>query len=143
MAKAKIDIERVDLEPATSDYMGRYRMVDIALDTYPYPGGGTTCDALYMGVPVVARYGRRRGSRFGLSLLKNVGVSELAAADARSYIEKAVALAHDADLLDQLHRTLRAHLAASPVMQAAHYMEELERFYCTAVERKKEESDEG
>ena len=143
MTKAKIDIERVDLEPATSDYMERYRMVDIALDTYPYPGGGTTCDALYMGVPVVTRYGRRRGSRFGLSLLKNVGVSELAAADARSYIEKAVALAQDADLLDQLHRTLRAHLAASPVMQAAPYMEELERFYCKAVERKKEESDEG
>ena len=143
MAKAKIDIERVDMEPATSDYMERYRTVDIALDTYPYPGGGTTCDALYMGVPVVTRYGRRRGSRFGLSLLKNVGISELAAADARSYIEKAVALAQDADLLDQLHRTLRVHLAASPVMQAAHYMEELERFYCTAVERKKEESDEG
>ena len=139
MAKAQIDIERVDLEPATSDYMERYRTVDIALDTYPYPGGGTTCDALYMGVPVVTRYGRRRGTRFGLSLLKNVGLSELAAADARTYIEKAVALAHEADLLDELHRTLHARFIASPVMQAPHYMEELERFYCMAVERKKEE----
>ena len=139
MAKAKIDIERVDMEPATSDYMERYRTVDIALDTYPYPGGGTTCDALYMGVPVVTRYGRRRGTRFGLSLLKNVGLSELAAADARTYIEKAVALAHEADLLDELHRMLHARFIASPVMQAPHYMEELERFYCMAVERKKEE----
>ena len=139
MAKAQIDIERVDLEPATSDYMERYRTVDIALDTYPYPGGGTTCDALYMGIPVVTRYGRRRGTRFGLSLLKNVGLSELAAADARTYIEKAVALAHEADLLDELHRTLHARFIASPVMQAPHYMEELERFYCMAVERKKEE----
>ena len=138
MGKAQIDIERVDLEPATSDYMERYRTVDIALDTYPYPGGGTTCDALYMGVPVVTRYGRRRGTRFGLSLLKNVGLSELAAADARTYIEKAVALAHEADLLDELHRTIHARFIASPVMQAPHYMEELERFYCMAVERKKE-----
>ena len=139
MAKAQIDIERVDLEPATRDYMERYRPVDIALDTYPYPGGGTTCDALYMGIPVVTRYGRRRGTRFGLSLLKNVGLSELAAADARTYIEKAVALAHEADLLDELHRTIHARFIASPVMQAPHYMEELERFYCMAVERKKEE----
>ena len=138
MAKAKIDVARVDLEPATSDYMERYASVDIALDTYPYPGGGTTCDALYMGVPVITRFGRRRGSRFGLSLLKNIGLFELAAADGTAYIEKAAALAKDRELLDELHKTLRARFAASPVMQATHYMEELERFYCMAMERKKE-----
>ena len=143
MAKAQIDIGRVDLEPATSDYMERYLTVDIALDTYPYPGGGTTCDALYMGVPVVTRYGRRRGTRFGLSLLKNAGLESLAAADARAYIEKAAALAHDAELLDGLHRQLRARFAASPVMQATGYMEELERFYRMAVKRKKGEQGEA
>ena len=125
--------------PATSDYMERWLAVDIALDTYPYPGGGTTCDALYMGVPVVTRYGRRRGTRFGLSLLKNVGLEALAAADGRAYIEKAAALAHDAALLDELHRTLRSRLAASPVMQATSYMAEIERFYELAVEKKMEE----
>ena len=139
LAKAQIDIARVDLEPATSDYMERWLAVDIALDTYPYPGGGTTCDALYMGVPVVTRYGRRRGTRFGLSILKNVGLDELAAADGRAYIEKAAALAHDAALLDELHRTLRSRLAASSVMQATSYMAELERFYELAVEKKMEE----
>ena len=143
MAKAHIDIGRVDLEPATSDYMERYLTVDIALDTYPYPGGGTTCDALYMGVPVVTRYGRRRGTRFGLSLLKNAGLESLAAADARAYIEKAAALAHDAELLDGLHRQLRARFAASPVMRATGYMEELERFYRMAVKRKKGEEGEA
>ena len=143
MAKSQIDIGRVDLEPATSDYMERYLMVDIALDTYPYPGGGTTCDALYMGVPVVTRYGRRRGTRFGLSLLKNAGLESLAAADARAYIEKAAALAHDAELLDGLHRQLRARFAASPVMRATGYMEELERFYRMAVKRKKGEEGEA
>ena len=143
MAKSQIDIGRVDLETATSDYMERYLMVDIALDTYPYPGGGTTCDALYMGVPVVTRYGRRRGTRFGLSLLKNAGLESLAAADARAYIEKAAALAHDAELLDGLHRQLRARFAASPVMRATGYMEELERFYRMAVKRKKGEEGEA
>ena len=143
MAKSQIDIGRVDLEPATSDYMERYLTVDIALDTYPYPGGGTTCDALYMGVPVVTRYGRRRGTRFGLSLLKNAGLESLAAADARAYIEKAAALAHDAELLDGLHRQLRARFAASPVMRATGYMEELERFYRMAVKRKKGEEGEA
>ena len=142
MAKAQIDIERVDLEPATSDYMERYLAVDIALDTYPYPGGGTTCDALYMGVPVVTRYGRRRGTRFGLSLLKNAGLESLAAADGKAYIEKAAALAHDAELLDELHRQLRTRLADSPVMQATGYMEEMERFYCMAMEQKKGETGE-
>ena len=138
-ARAGFAAGTVEFRRASSDYLAQYLDVDIALDTWPYPGGGTTCDALYMGVPVVTRYGRRRGTRFGLSLLKNVGLSELAAADARTYIEKAVALAHEADLLDELHRTLHARFIASPVMQAPHYMEELERFYCMAVERKKEE----
>ncbi|MBR1697111.1 MAG: hypothetical protein IJ712_02665, partial [Anaerovibrio sp.] len=67
LEKSGLDLERVILEPATNTYMSRYLDVDIALDTYPYPGGGTTCDALYMGVPVISRYGKRRGSRFGLS----------------------------------------------------------------------------
>ena len=133
------DMSRVQFECATKDYMWRYLDVDIALDTFPWPGGGTTCDALYMGVPVVTRYGRRRGTRFGLSILKNAGLDELAAADGRAYIEKAAALAHDAALLDELHRTLRSRLAASSVMQATSYMAELERFYELAVEKKMEE----
>ena len=71
--------------------------------------------------------------------MKNVGLDELAAADGRAYIEKAAALAHDAALLDELHRTLRSRLAASSVMQATSYMAELERFYELAVEKKMEE----
>lgn len=103
--------------------------MDIALDTYPYPGGGTTCEALYMGVPVVSRYGRRHGSRFGYSLLCNTGLEELTAETEEAYVEKAVALAEDEELLAALHRILRDRFASSPVMDAKGYVGEVEAAY--------------
>ena len=123
------DMDRVWLEPATSDYMERYLDVDIALDTYPYPGGGTTCDALYMGVPVISRYGSRHSSRFGLSVLQGVGLGELAVDSVPAYIERATALAGDMDLLDALHQRLRNLMLRSPLMDARGYVQELEQAY--------------
>lgn len=123
------DLGRVILEPATNTYMNRYLDVDISLDTYPYPGGGTTCDSLYMGVPVVSRYGIRRGSRFGLSILSNTGLGELAVSSVDEYIERAVGLASDVELLDVLHKNLRKMMSSSPIMDGKKYMEELEEAY--------------
>ena len=100
-------LERVTFEMGTKEYMERYLDVDIALDTYPWPGGGTTCDTLYMGVPLVTRYGERRSTRFSYGLLQNLGLGELTAATVDDYIEKAVALASDEELLDMLHKNLR------------------------------------
>lgn len=128
-AEHGIDSWRLILEPTTSDYMQRYLAVDIALDTYPYTGGGTTLDALYMGVPVVSRYGRRRGSRFGLSILANAGIPWLAVSNVQAYIDLAVALAGDRELLDELHLGLRNLLRRSNVMNGRKYMKELERYY--------------
>ncbi|WP_297569126.1 hypothetical protein [uncultured Anaerovibrio sp.] len=124
-----IDIGRIELEAATNTYMNRYLDVDIALDTFPYPGGGTTCDALYMGVPVVSLYGKRRGSRFGLSILNNVGLGELAVSDINDYIDRAVGLANDVELLDVLHKNLRKMMSESPIMDGKKYMSELEAAY--------------
>ncbi|MBR2142018.1 hypothetical protein [Anaerovibrio sp.] len=124
-----LDISRIELEAATNTYMNRYLDVDIALDTYPYPGGGTTCDALYMGVPVISRYGKRRGSRFGLSILSNTGLGELAVSNINEYIERAVGLATDEELLDVLHKNLRRMMNSSPIMDGKKYMEELEKAY--------------
>ena len=121
-----LPLGRVELEADSSDYMTRYLEVDIALDTYPYTGGGTTCDALYMGVPVISLYGQRRGSRFGLSLLQNAGLGELACGDAEAYGAKALALARDTELLDALHKNLRPMLLASPLMDTQNYIRELE-----------------
>ncbi len=128
-AAAGLDMERVIFEQATTDYMNRYLDVDIALDTYPYPGGGTTCDALYMGVPVISRYGSRHSSRFSYSILQNIGLGELAVTSWQAYVQRAVTLARDVDLLDLLHRNLRTMMKQSAVMDVGNYMHELEREY--------------
>ena len=122
LREAGLPMERVMLENSSKQYMGRYNAVDIALDTFPYVGGGTTCDALYMGVPVVSLYGRRHGTRFGYSLLMNTGLGEMAAATEAEYVEKAVALAGDAGLLSALHREIPDMFRNSPVMDAAAYL---------------------
>lgn len=128
-AQAGFDMERVIFEPATREYMERYLDVDIALDTYPYPGGGTTCDALYMGVPVITRYSERHSTRFSYSILSNVGLEELTAISGQEYVEKAVALAKDTELLDVLHKNLRNMMMASPLMRQDAYVNELEAHY--------------
>ena len=128
-AKIGYQAGQLELRGGSPDYLAEYAEIDIALDTYPYPGGGTTCETLYMGVPVISRYGERHGSRFGYSLLVNVGIGELAAATEQEYIEKAVSLAHDRDLLSLLHQNLRPMMIKSPVMDARNYVSEVEKAY--------------
>ena len=123
------DMSRVQFECATKDYMWRYLDVDIALDTFPWPGGGTTCDALYMGVPVVSYYTERHSTRFTYSLLANIGLSDLASTSLSDYVETAVALAGNLDLLDALHRELRDRMKASPIMDQERYIREMEECY--------------
>ncbi len=123
------DMKRVDFAPTTDPYMQEYLNVDIALDSYPYPGGGTTCDALYMGVPVVSMYGKQHGTRFGYSILKNVGLEELAVQTPVEYITKAVALANDWELLDALHINLRKMMLESPLMDEKIYLRDIENAY--------------
>lgn len=123
--------------------MLRYLDMDIALDTYPYGGCGTTFEALYMGVPVVSMYGERRSSRFGLSILNNAGIGELAVPTADEYVERAVALAHDWELLDVLHKNLRTMLENSTAMDGRRYVREMETQYEKILQeaREKECSD--
>ena len=133
LARLGFDLDRIVLEPATTDYMERYLDVDIALDTYPWPGGGTTCDALYMGVPVVTMYGTRRSTRFSYAMLHLVGAEELAITSVSAYISCAVSLAKDLDRLDEMHRTLRRKMETSPLMDQAGYMRALEEAYIMAL----------
>ena len=121
-----VDVSRVELRGNTLDYLREYDDVDIALDTFPYTGGITTCEALYMGVPVVSLYGDRHGTRFGLSILKNIGLEELAVKSYDDYIERAVALAGDWELLKILRKNLRGMMKKSPLMDSENYIREVE-----------------
>ena len=82
-----------------------------------------------MGTPVITLAGTRHGTRFGLSLLENVGLGELAAQTPPEYIEKAAALASDRELLTALHRNLRPMMQRSPVMDGRGYVREVEAMY--------------
>lgn len=129
LQQAGIPLERVIIEKAEQEYLHCYQKMDIALDTWPYPGGGTTCDALYMGVPVITLVGTRHNSRFGYSLLMNMGLEECCAFSAEEYIAKAVKLAQDSERLSELHQNLRRMMRQSPVMDEGLYMADLEAAY--------------
>lgn len=121
--------ERFQLRGFSADYLPEYYEMDIALDTFPYPGGGTTCDALYMGVPVVTLGDGSHGGNFGISLLKNIGLDFACSYSVEEYIQKALLLAQDKELLNALHLGLRNMMENSPIMNEKQYMQELEQGY--------------
>lgn len=121
--------ERFQLRGFSADYLPEYYEMDIALDTFPYPGGGTTCDALYMGVPVVTLGDGSHGGNFGISLLKNIGLDFACSYSVEEYIQKSILLAQDKELLNALHLGLRNMMENSPIMNEKQYMQELEHGY--------------
>ena len=120
---------QIELRMATDGPLDEYQEVDIALDPYPYPGGGTTCDALYYGVPVITLAGRQHHARFGVSILQNVGLGNLVAESLAEYEELAVALAGEKNLLEKLHERLRQQMKQSPLMDAQSYVRDMEMAY--------------
>ena len=126
LEKLGFNLSRVEMRPYTKTWLREYDDVDIALDTFPYTGGVTTCDALYMGVPVISLYGDRHGSRFGLSILKNIGLDELAVNSYEEYINRAITLAGDWELLTILRKNLREMMKKSPLMNSANYLREIQ-----------------
>ena len=100
------------------EHLGFYDKVDIALDTFPYNGTTTTCEALHMGVPVVTLTGKTHCSRVGASLLVSVGLPQLIATDAQGYRRIALALAAQRDDLVRLRAGMRSRLAQSPLGNA-------------------------
>jgi predicted O-linked N-acetylglucosamine transferase (SPINDLY family) len=124
-----IDAARIELAEYTPHPYTGYRDIDICLDPLFANGGTTTCDALWMGVPVVTKYGRTPFSRVGLCHLTNVGLTELIASDVDEYVRIAVDLATDRDRLVAVRRGLRERFARSPVMNGAQYTRDLETEY--------------
>jgi predicted O-linked N-acetylglucosamine transferase (SPINDLY family) len=128
MEQAGLDPQRLAFVAMSSMelYLRLYRRFDIALDPYPYAGGTTTCDALWMGVPVVSMTDKTAVSRAGLSLLSNVGLPELVAQDAGQYVRIASELARDLTRLAGLRSTLRQRMQESPLMDAAAFAFDVE-----------------
>jgi predicted O-linked N-acetylglucosamine transferase (SPINDLY family) len=110
-------------------YVRTYGRIDIALDPFPWGGGITTCDALWMGVPVVSLVGRTAVGRGGASILTNVGVQELVARTPEQYVQIATDLAGDLPRLAELRRTLRGRMEASPLMDAPRFARNVEAAY--------------
>lgn len=127
-AQAGVEPHRVRLVPRApgADYFLLYDQIDIALDPFPYPGGTTTCDALWMGVPVVSFAGATAVSRGGFSILSNVGHPELVARDVEGYVRIATELASDRARLAGLRAALREQMRASPLMDAPRFARDFE-----------------
>jgi predicted O-linked N-acetylglucosamine transferase (SPINDLY family) len=106
-------------------YFGAYSQLDITLDPFPHNGGVTTCDSLWMGVPVVTCPGESFASRQSLSHLSNVGFTETIARDLDEYVEIALRLASDLPRLAQIRSRLREQMAASPLCDGRRFTEHL------------------
>lgn len=141
IAAAGIDVERVDVlapDATREAHLARYREVDIGLDTFPYHGTTTTCQALMMGVPVVTRVGDRHASRVGDSLLHAVGLGQLAARSDEEFVAIATRLAIDAGERARVRARLVDGFATSVLCDGAAFarrfegtMRELWREWCS------------
>lgn len=118
-----------DHQPDFRAHLDTYNELDIALDTYPYHGTTTTCQALWMSIPVVTLAGSDHMSRVGVSLLTNIGLPDLIANSPAEYIRVAVDLANDLPRLSGLRQRIRRQMRNSPLMNAARFAADVERAY--------------
>jgi predicted O-linked N-acetylglucosamine transferase (SPINDLY family) len=125
----------------TSAYLRAHQQIDVALDPFPYGGGTTTCDALWMGVPVVSLRGQTAVGRGGASILSNVGLPELVADDIGQYVRIAAELAEDLPRLSKLRTALRERMQHSPLMNAPRFARHVEAAYRTMWQRWCDESN--
>ena len=134
-----IAADRLDIEgwSPLGELLARHDGIDVALDPFPFAGGVTTCNALWMGVPVVTWPGETFASRHSLSYLSTIGLTETIAGSREEYVEIAVRLAADLPRLAAIRAGLRQQMAASPLCDgqrfAQQFMAIMHRFRRTAV----------
>ncbi len=129
---AGIGEERVllsGLVPSLAAHLDSYRLVDLALDSFPYAGTTTTCEALWMGVPVVTAAGETHVSRVGVSILSLAGLPRFIARDASEYVEIAVRYGNSPSALTEWRSTLRARMAGSALTGEAGFARCVETAY--------------
>ena len=113
--------DRVRFESIRGAHMPFYNEIDISLDTFPQTGGTTTCESLFMGVPVITLVGPAVFERLSYSILNNAGLGDLCAFSEREYVEKALGLAADAPRRTKLRTDLREMLKQSPLGQTRQF----------------------
>lgn len=119
----------VDWNSTVSGHLDLYNEIDIGLDPFPYNGTTTTCEALWMGVPVISLAGDKHVSRVGASLMGAVGLSELVADSSEEYVAIAVSLATDTGQLNRLRTMLRDMMRQSTLLDTTEYVKNLETAY--------------
>jgi protein O-GlcNAc transferase len=122
-------IELLSMKTSFEAHLDTYNRIDIALDTFPYNGTTTTCEALWMGAPVVTFAGNVHASRVGRSILTNIGLPELVAGTFEEYISIAVNLAGDLKRLQTMREGLRDRMVHSPLTDAERFIVNLENCY--------------
>jgi len=144
LGRMGLESSRVHIEgqKTVRDYFQLYNQADIALDTYPYNGTTTMCDALWMGVPVVSLVGRHHVARVGLSILSQVGLEFFAAGTPDEYRDKAIALAGKLDALAQIRSSLRQRVSNSPLRDHRGLARQVENAYRGLWRRWCEKTDE-
>ena len=142
-ARHGIRADQLELKSAQTraDYLAGYGQIDISLDPFPYPGGTTTLESLWMGVPVLTLPGQTALSRQGLSIMSNLGLTDWIATSQEHYVQRAVRHACDFAGLSALRSSLRPRLLASPLCDALGFAEDFEaglrglwRKYCRQVD---------
>ncbi len=138
LARAGIAADRVALfgRMPREEYLRAHADVDIILDTFPYTGATTTCEALWMGVPTLTLAGDTLASRQGASLLASTGLDDWIAADEDDYVARAIALASAQERLARLRADLRERALASPLFDAERFARNLERALLGMWQRK-------
>lgn len=127
-ARHDIGAEQLILEGpmARSSYLKAYHQVDVCLDPFPFPGGTTTAESLWMGVPVLTLEGKNFVGRQGAGLLAGVGLSDWIAPTPDEYHQRAVDLADDIPALAALRQQLRAKALSSPIFDSTRFAKNLE-----------------
>lgn len=136
--KFKIKEEKVQLISHVSnhnEHLACYNKIDLALDPFPYNGTTTTCEALWMGVPVITLLGNNHAGRVGASLLTNIGLKSFIASDKNRYIEIIDFLTKDLSTLNKLRLGIRNALVASPICDAKKFTAELEKYYKAFIQK--------
>jgi predicted O-linked N-acetylglucosamine transferase (SPINDLY family) len=141
----RIHRDRLDIRDRKRalEYFRQYAEVDIILDTYPYNGGTTTCDALWMGVPVISLTGKHHMSRIGLSILTHLGMDFLIASTPEEYIAKSTVVAGNRQALAKIRASIRKRMANSVLCDTKGFAGSVEAAYRKIWQRWCEAGPEG